>query len=33
VRAVVAALRPLGANIIVAVTGHDLRGLEDDGWY
>jgi len=30
VRAVVAAVRPLGASVIVAASGHDLRDLEDD---
>jgi len=30
VRAVVAALRPLGASVIVAASGHDLRDLEGD---
>jgi len=31
VRAVVAALRPLDARLIVAASGHDLRDLEGDG--
>jgi UDP:flavonoid glycosyltransferase YjiC (YdhE family) len=30
VRAVVAALRPLGARLIIAASGHDLRDLESD---
>jgi UDP:flavonoid glycosyltransferase YjiC (YdhE family) len=30
VRAVIAALRPLGASVIVAACGHDLRDLESD---
>lgn len=30
VRAVVAALRPLGASLIVSASGHDLRDFEDD---